>query len=70
MEIRALTGFNEETIKSYGRSYTPLNSCTVLGAIGTLRAEEYTSEKKGLKVNPVVLILLGIGAYAIYKNLK
>jgi hypothetical protein len=42
MEIRALTGFNEETIKSYGRSYTPLNSCTVLGAIGTLRAEEDT----------------------------
>ena len=68
MEIRALTGFNEETIKSYGRSYTPLNSCTVLGAVEV--TETVTEEKKGLKVNPVVLILLGIGAYAIYKNLK
>lgn len=68
MEIRALTGFNEETIKSYGRSYTPLNSCTVLGAVEV--TETVTEEKKGLKVNPVVLILLGIGVYAIYKNLK
>ena len=68
MEIRALTGFNEETIKSYGRSYTPLNSCTVLGALEV--TETVTKEKKGLKVNPLVLILLGIGAYAIYKNLK
>ena len=68
MEIRALTGFNEETIKSYGRSYTPLNSCTVLGAVEV--AETVTEEKKGLKVNPLVLILLGVGAYAIYKNLK
>ena len=68
MEIRALTGFNEETIKSYGRSYTPLNSCTVLGAVEV--TETVTEEKKGLKVNPLVLILLGIGAYAIYKNLK
>ena len=68
MQIRALTGFNEETIKSYGRSYTHLNSCTVLGAVEV--TETVTKEKKGLKVNPLVLILLGIGAYAIYKNLK
>ena len=68
MEIRALTGFNEETIKSYGKSYSPLNGCTALGAIEV--TETVTEEKKGLKVNPVVLILLGIGAYAIYKNLK
>jgi hypothetical protein len=70
MEIRALTGFNEESRTRYGRSYSPLNGCTILGAIGSQQAEEDTSEKKGLKVNPVVLILLGIGAYAIYKNLK
>jgi len=69
MEIRALTGFNEETIKSYGRSYTPLNSCTVLGAVEVVTVT-VTEEKKGLKVNPLVLILLGIGVYAIYKNLK
>jgi hypothetical protein len=70
MEIRALTGFNEETIRNYGRSYSPLSGYTVLGAIGSQHLEEDTSEKKGLKVNPIVLILLGIGAYAIYKNLK
>jgi len=70
MEIRALTGFNEESRTRYGRSYSPLNGYTILGAIGSQQVEEDTSEKKGLKVNPVVLILLGIGAYAIYKNLK
>jgi len=68
MEIRALTGFNEESRTRYGRSYSPLNGCTALGAIEV--TETVTEEKKGLKVNPVVLILLGIGAYAIYKNLK
>ena len=35
MEIRALTGFNEQTRRKYGRSYSPLNgtrSCTALGS--------------------------------------
>ena len=35
MEIRALTGFNEQTRRRYGRSYSPLNgtrSCTALGS--------------------------------------
>ncbi len=35
MEIRALTGFNEQTRKRYGRSYSPLNgtrTCTALGS--------------------------------------
>jgi hypothetical protein len=69
MEIRALTGFNEETIKTYGRSYSPLNgNCTALGAVEV--TETVTEEKKGLSVNPLILILLGVGAYAIYKNLK
>jgi len=69
MVIRALTGFSEETIQKYGRSYSPLSgNCTVLGAVET--TETVTEEKKGLKVNPLVLILLGVGAYAIYKNLK
>ena len=70
MEIRALTGFNEESRTRYGRSYSPLNGCTILGAVDSQQVEKDTTEKKGLKVNPVVLILLGIGAYAIYKNLK
>tara|TARA_R110000868_G_scaffold399690_1_gene673650 strand:- start:161 stop:562 length:402 start_codon:yes stop_codon:yes gene_type:complete len=36
MQIRALTGFSESTIKNYGRSYSPLNGYnkTILGAIG------------------------------------
>ena len=35
MEIRALTGFNEQTRRQYGRSYSPLNgtrNCTALGS--------------------------------------
>jgi len=35
MEIRALTGFNEQTRRRYGRSYSPLNgtrTCTALGS--------------------------------------
>ena len=35
MEIRALTGFNEQTRRQYGRSYSPLNgtrTCTALGS--------------------------------------
>lgn len=35
MEIRALTGFNEQTRRKYGRSYSPLNgtrTCTALGS--------------------------------------
>jgi len=31
MEIRALTGFNEQTRKRYGRSYTPLNGMKSAG---------------------------------------
>lgn len=36
MEIRALTGFNEDTRKQYGRQYTPLNGTTktLLGSPG------------------------------------
>lgn len=69
MVIRALTGFSEETIKTYGRSYSPLNgNCTTLGAVQMV--ETVTEEKKGVAINPLILILLGIGAYAIYKNLK
>ena len=49
MEIRALTGFNEETIKSYGRSYTPLNSCTVLGAVD----DAIVLKSKGLDSIPI-----------------
>ena len=35
MQIRALTGFSESTIRQYGRSYSPLNgNKTIIGAIG------------------------------------
>jgi hypothetical protein len=36
MQIRALTGFSEDTIQKYGRSYSPLSgysrNCTTLGS--------------------------------------
>lgn len=48
MQIRALTGFSENTIRQYGRSYSPLNgygsNCTSLGsprAIGS--TQPYTT---------------------------
>ena len=35
MQIRALTGFSESTIRQYGRSYSPLSgNKTIIGAIG------------------------------------
>lgn len=71
MEIRALTGFNEETIKKYGSSYSPLNGTPALGGISTVTEEEKDQDdKKEFKINPFFLILMGIGAYALYNNLK
>ena len=35
MEIRALTGFNEQTRRRYGRSYSPLNGTRTCTALGT-----------------------------------
>jgi len=58
MQIRALTGFSENTIRQYGRSYTPLNgygsSCTTLGSpfipIGSRQSRQNArAEKKLLK---------------------
>ena len=34
MQIRALSGFSENTIQRYGRPYTPVGNITVLGGIG------------------------------------
>jgi len=49
MEIRALTGFNEETIRNYGRSYSPLNGYTALGAVD----DAIILKSKGLSTIPV-----------------
>ena len=50
MVIRALTGFSEETIRKYGRSYSPLSgNCTALGAI----EPAITAKSKGLSTIPV-----------------
>lgn len=35
MQIRALSGFQENTIQQYGRPYTPVGNMTVLGGIGS-----------------------------------
>lgn len=35
MQIRALSGFSENTIQQYGRPYTPVGNITVLGGIGS-----------------------------------
>ena len=45
MEIRALTGFNEQTRKRYGRSYSPLNgtrTCTALGSPMGILPEDFS----------------------------
>jgi hypothetical protein len=49
MEIRALTGFNEETIRNYGRSYSPLSGYTALGAVD----DAIILKSKGLSTIPV-----------------
>ena len=49
MEIRALTGFNEETIRNYGRSYSPLSGYTALGAVD----DAIILQSKGLSTIPV-----------------
>ena len=33
MQIRALSGFSENTIKQYGRPYTPVGNITALGGL-------------------------------------
>ena len=71
MEIRALTGFSEETIRTYGRIYSPLNGTTVLGGVGVVAQEnKVVEDKKEFKINPFALLLIGIGAYTVYKSLK
>ena len=49
MEIRALTGFNEETIRNYGRSYSPLSGYTALGAVD----DAIILKSKGLDSIPI-----------------
>jgi hypothetical protein len=53
MQIRALTGFSENTIRQYGRSYTPLNgygsNCTALGSPGRADRKQARQDKKLLK---------------------
>lgn len=58
MQIRALTGFSENTIRQYGRSYSPLNgygsNCTALGSpfipiAGRQDRKDARAEKKLLK---------------------
>jgi len=42
MQIRALTGFSEQTIRNYGRSYSPLTGYrgkTIIGAMGPISGE-------------------------------
>ena len=71
MEIRALTGFSEETIRTYGRIYSPLNGTTVLGGIGIVeQGTKVVKDEKEFKINPFALLLIGIGAYTVYKSLK
>lgn len=69
MEIRALTGFNEETIRQYGRSYTPINGASTNG-LGATQPIKVVETNTTVGIPPITLLLLGIGAYAVYKNLK
>jgi hypothetical protein len=48
MQIRALTGFSEQTIRDYGRSYSPLTGYrgkTIIGAMGPIGAGPYQDEE-------------------------
>jgi len=67
MEIRALTGFDMQTRKEYGRSYTPLNGCnTILGNIditkplitGTSDTKISTSTIVGISIAAIALIII------------
>ncbi len=56
MEIRALTGFNEQTRRRYGRSYSPINgNCTALGSpigFGIFYSDETIEELKKQDIPP------------------
>jgi len=56
MEIRALTGFNEQTRRRYGRSYSPINgNCTALGSpigFGVFYSDETIDELKKQDIPP------------------
>ena len=70
MEIRALTGFSEETRRKYGRTYSPLNGVHTLLGVGEIDYFEYLSKnpeaKKG--VNEDGTIFYELGDFIYYSN--
>lgn len=51
MEIRALTGFNEQTRRRYGRSYTPLNGMKSAGLGSPMNGFDFSFQDYVNKTN-------------------
>ena len=68
MTIRALTGFNQETINQFGKPYSPVNGVVSLGSIQAPKAPEYES-KTGIEINTNTLFIIA-GGLLIYSLLK
>jgi len=51
MEIRALTGFNEQTRRRYGRSYTPLNGTKSAGLGSPMNGFDFSFQDYVKKTN-------------------
>jgi len=55
MEIRALTGFNEQTRRRYGRSYTPLNGTKSAGLGSPMNGFDFSFQDYVKKTNNPIL---------------